>query len=479
LGVYNVHEILLGSVRRLPPLGIDIHLFDVTDPDEQVLLRYHPSHLRDAPQIYSMGLTDLRSGIHYGRSLSVADRMWHFIFTPSPEFVEARTTMEPWALLGGGLLMTAFLSLSVWLGLSRIEIRRQHAEKLAESEQKFRMLAEESPNIIFINKDGRFLYANRRLEELLGFSREEFCSPGFHLPDLVAPDDRKVATQALESHLRGEEISPYECALIAKDGKRVESLITTRLIDYEGELAVLGIVTDITERKAHERQVQTSLREKETLLREVHHRVKNNMQIITSLLKLQSRSVRKEHTEVLREAANRIKSMALVHEQIYGSDSLARVDVRPYVTSIAKNLFRSYGVGESRVTLRTAEVERESMNIDTAIPFGMILNELVSNALKHGFPEDRRGTVAISFCRTSDVFELAVRDDGVGIPPSVDPLHANSLGLQIVNTLVREQLQGDFHLRREGGTDIRISFSEIEYGDRLPPAPSPAPAPPA
>jgi PAS domain S-box-containing protein len=218
---------------------------------------------------------------------------------------------------------------------------------------------------------------------------------------------------------------------------------------------------EITERKRAEEQIKTSLKEKEVLLKEIHHRVKNNLQAIASLLYLQSKKIQsQEALEVFQDSQNRVRSMALVHERLYQSQDLARVDFAEYVRSLANYLFRSYGVHWNVITLRM-NVDNASMGIDTAVPCGLILNELVSNCLKHAFPGGREGEIHIELRSDHEgQFTLMVRDDGVGVPKDLDFQNTKSLGLQLVNTLV-DQLEGTIELDTSGGTAFEITFTEM------------------
>jgi two-component sensor histidine kinase/putative methionine-R-sulfoxide reductase with GAF domain len=217
-----------------------------------------------------------------------------------------------------------------------------------------------------------------------------------------------------------------------------------------------------------EGKIMASLKEKEVLLREIHHRVKNNMQVISSLLNLQFDSVKdRQFTEMLRESHNRIKTMALVHEKLYRSKDLAHVNSKDYITDLMSGIFRSYGYYKGRIALKV-EVQDEWLGIDTAIPSGLIINELVSNALKHAFPDDREGEIKISFQKTDeDEYNLIISDNGIGMPEEMDFRKTESLGLRLVMSLSENQLQGKIELDRTEGTEFRIRFREVKYEKRI------------
>ncbi|MBD3291184.1 HAMP domain-containing protein [candidate division KSB1 bacterium] len=223
---------------------------------------------------------------------------------------------------------------------------------------------------------------------------------------------------------------------------------------------------ELSERELTEKKLISSLKEKEVLLKEIHHRVKNNLQVISSLLSLQTEFVKDEGArQMFRESQTRVRSMALIHETLYRSGDLARIDISEYTRSLVRNLFRSFKLSQESITL-TIEVENVYMDINTAIPCGLIINELVSNSLKHAFPireRDRTGQsirseneIIISITKRDDnLFELIVADNGISLPKEID--HTNTLGLQLVHTLT-EQINGSIILDVTGGTKFTIVF---------------------
>jgi two-component sensor histidine kinase/putative methionine-R-sulfoxide reductase with GAF domain len=220
---------------------------------------------------------------------------------------------------------------------------------------------------------------------------------------------------------------------------------------------------EIIRRKRVEEQLKISLKEKEILLKEIHHRVKNNLQVVSSLLKLQSEYIQnRQMLEMFRESQNRVKSMALIHEKLYQSQDLVKIDFAEYVRNLATYLFRSYRVNPGAITLKR-NVDDVSLGIDTAIPCGLIINELVSNSLKHAFPASKEGEIHIAFHSDKDnQFTLIVSDNGAGLPRDLDFRNTESLGLQLVNLLVH-QLEGTVELDRSGGTTFRITFAEPKH----------------
>jgi len=237
-----------------------------------------------------------------------------------------------------------------------------------------------------------------------------------------------------------------------------------RVADRTAELTAANerLQQEIAERQRVEEQLRESLGQKEVLLHEIHHRVKNNLQVISSLLSLEAGSIDDLQTiEILQDSQDRVRSMALIHEKLYQSRDLARVDFGEYIRSLAGYLFRTYSATPGRITLNV-DVRQVLLPIHTAIPCGLIVNELLSNALKHAFPDGRAGEIRVAFHSDGDGRSvLAVRDDGVGLPRDLDFLNTGTLGLQLVHTLVG-QLEGDVDFDSDGGTGtaVWIAFSE-------------------
>ena len=252
--------------------------------------------------------------------------------------------------------------------------------------------------------------------------------------------------------------------------QKEHDLLETRVIERTTELqqSYARLQGEIEERRRAEEQVKASLREKEALLREIHHRVKNNLQIIHSMLNLQLHQVEDQQAvEMFRESQNRVFTMALIHEKLYQSESLARIDLPEYIRSLTGNLFLSYGV--TGVIKPRLNVEDISLDVDTAIPCALIINELVSNALKHAFPAPRRAAggceVGIDLRRgAGHGYILTISDNGVGLPKGFDVQAGKSLGLKLVSVLAK-QLNGSLRI----GLGARTQFV-VQFGARNPTA---------
>ncbi len=244
--------------------------------------------------------------------------------------------------------------------------------------------------------------------------------------------------------------------------ERTKEELERRVIERTAALSKVNedLRNEITERKRAEEKINISLQEKVVLLREIHHRVKNNLQVISSLLNLQSGYIEdKKSLEIFRESQTRVRSMALIHEKLYQSKDLNKIEFSEYIESLIKDLFKSYNIESSRITLKS-KMEGIYFEIDTAILCGLIINELVSNSLKHAFPENRKGEIYIELNQNSvnNKYTLIIKDNGIGFPSNVDFRKTESLGLQLVTTL-SEQLGGTIELNKNGFTEFKIEFS--------------------
>ena len=214
---------------------------------------------------------------------------------------------------------------------------------------------------------------------------------------------------------------------------------------------------DVTSRVRMEIQIEKSLKEKETLLKEIHHRVKNNMQVVSSLLFMQARKTNDAEVKgILLESQNRIKSIALVHERMYQSEDLEQIDYNDYIRKITRHLFESYLVDPTHISLSIGS-EIVYLPIDKAVPCSLVINELVTNAVKYAFPQGRKGSICIDFQRQKDRYVLVFRDDGIGMPQGLDKTHSDTIGLELIRGLVR-QLNGTIELDRTAGAAYTITF---------------------
>jgi len=346
--------------------------------------------------------------------------------------------------------------------------RKKTEEELIKSESKFRELFDNAYDMISLNKmhegglPGNFIEVNKIGIERLGYTREEFLN--MTPRDIVAPyNHSEIEKNAKKMKVNG--YAQYELVHLAKDDREIPVEINNHLFKLEGETVALAISRDITERKKAENIIKNSLKEKEVLLKEIHHRVKNNMQIISSLLNLQSCSIDdKETLNVLQESQNRVRSMAIMHEKLYQSNDLTNLQFNDYIERLVSDLFFSYNVNK-RINA-VFDVDDVKLNMETAVPLGLIVSELVSNCLKHAFPNDMKGNILISLKKQEDRYILIIKDNGVGFPEDIDYKNTDSLGLQLVINLVG-QIDGEIKLEKDDGTIFTIIFQEVKYKERI------------
>jgi two-component sensor histidine kinase len=283
--------------------------------------------------------------------------------------------------------------------------------------------------------------------------------------DIVDPKGGQALREVL-SALRTDGSALCESADRTKDGKNIPVELSLQLFHMDGKPVIIVNARDITERKRADELIRSALREKDILLREIHHRVKNNMQVVSSLLNLQASRTEDPATKaILEESRQRVRSIAIIHEKLYNSANLANIDLAVYLKSLADELLRSYGRPEVSCDI---DVEAIPFEIDKAIPTGLIVNELLTNSLRHAFPPGTQGTVSVHLRSLGDEnVELVVRDDGVGFPAGIDIHSATTMGLAIVRTLV-EQMHGTLTMDASRGTACTIRF-KLEKKTDTPP----------
>jgi len=332
-------------------------------------------------------------------------------------------------------------------------------QKLRESESYLsNIVASVSDMLIVLNYEGIIKMTNRAMGEVLGYSKGELIGKNC---DLIIMDDLFIQS-ILNNSIQGQRESIFK----KRDGVEIPVLLTSAVIrgtKTEGEISdIVCVANDLTALKEAEKQT-ASLKEKEILLQEIHHRVKNNMQIISSLLQLQSKQIDNEKYQLMFKTCQlRIESMALIHHKLYQSDDLCNLDFKSYVNSLTKNLLVAFKKGECKLEI---EIENIQLNTDTAIPCGLILNEIISNSLKYAFPKGVAGIIRI-MCRhigpaDQDDYLLEVSDNGIGFPESVTFKKGKSLGTYLIKILVEDQLDGEFHVDRSvKGTKFIIRFKK-------------------
>lgn len=315
--------------------------------------------------------------------------------------------------------------------------------------------------IISTDREQRIVLFNHGAERMFGYAALEVTGKPLEIllpPKLAAIHHRHVqqfAASAVTSRRMGERSVIHG---LRKDGTEFPAEASISKVDVDGQIMFTVIMRDVTQRNEAEERIKASLHEKEALLKEIHHRVKNNLQVISSLLALQARAVPDEATrKKFHESRDRVHSMALLHESLYQSNNLAWIDFPVYIRQLADHLFRSYGVAAERIHLRT-DLQKLFLNMDTAVPCGLIINELLSNSLKYAFPEGREGEIHLELRENPDrTARLTVGDNGVGLDPGFDWANARSLGLRLVRTLA-QQLDGTLEVGQGPGTGFQLIF---------------------
>jgi len=351
---------------------------------------------------------------------------------------------------------------------------------------QFRLAIEAAPaGMIMVDERGEIVLVNAQVEALFGYPRSELIG---HSIDMLVPQRfRTHHPRFRTSFFSAPKARPMGAGRdlygLRKDGTEMPIEIGLNPLETPEGRFVLSSVVDITERKRVEQErenllvrlrvssteleqrvyertaeLSTTLNEREVLLKEIHHRVKNNLQVISSLMNLQLRRIADPATrEALQEGQARVQAIALIHEMLYQSRDYGNVPFSEYARKLAANIFSMAGVSVDRITLDLS-IEDVALAVDKAIPCGLILNELITNALKHGFPEGRRGKVRVALVKASmGRLRLSVEDDGIGLPPAFDPLQTQSLGMHLVHTLA-EQLDAKLDIVREPGLSVQLTF---------------------
>lgn len=338
--------------------------------------------------------------------------------------------------------------------------------ELAEQRAFLRQVIDLNPNFVFAkDREGRFTLVNQATADAYGTSVEGLLGKtdaDFNANKEEVESFRRADLEVMNTLT--EKFIPEEVITDATGSVRWLQTIKRPILSPDGSSQqMLGIATDITERKQAVEQIKTSLNEKEVLLKEIHHRVKNNMQVITSLLNLQARTIGDSHAlSVFQDSQNRVKSMALIHETLYQSKDLSRINFAEYLKKLVAHVSRSYHLRPEAVKINV-KVDDVLLSIDTAVPCGLIINELASNALKYAFPSPRAGEINITFHRTDGRYVLCVSDTGVGLPKDFDPEVSKSLGMKLVHMLT-SQLSGEIACRNGVGTSFEIKFPEDKEG---------------
>ncbi len=339
---------------------------------------------------------------------------------------------------------------------------RERTRQLVESEKELRNIFNNAHDaIIILEPYTEIIYdINDRACEIYGFSRQEFI--GMSLADISNDVDR--GRKKIKETLQQGDYLNFDTVQYRKDGSEMFLEINASVITYRGKLAILSINRDITQRKRAELEIKKSLKVKEILLKEIHHRVKNNLQVISSLLDLQADALEDKHiNKAIQDSKDRIYSMALIHENLYQFGDLARINGIEYIHNLVEYIFGVHGDRAKNITYRIEiEMPTLAMDMDTAVPLGLVLTELLTNALKHAFPSGKKGEIYIAVRPgIPGMLTLEVRDNGIGLPPGINVRESPSLGLQLIH-LLTQQVKGTIDIKRSSGTSVTITFPHRE-----------------
>lgn len=359
-----------------------------------------------------------------------------------------------WAIVGAAALLAVLFLISLWLRHmvklrtaelkqtnleleEEMHVREFAEEELRKNEEKYRnFISSTAEGFWAFDKDQKIIDMNDSVLKMLGYDREEMIG---RMPEEFISKENLEQIKEQRKNIRTTAQRNYELEFVRKDGSLFPAIANvTTVFGPEGEAAgSFAFVTDISALKESEGKLVASLEEKEVLLREVHHRVKNNMQIISSLLSLQRRRIKDDGVQqIFTDTSGRIMSMAYVHEQLYQSEDLAHIDVAMYIRSLADNVFTAYRAQGKEMKLEV-EVDELDLDIDMLIPCGLILNELLTNAVKHG-SSGQDTTIKVAFVADGEDYLLEVSDDGPGLPEGFDLMECDTLGAQLLDALVTQ-----------------------------------------
>ncbi|MGG6263844.1 PAS domain S-box protein [Leptolyngbya sp. AN03gr2] len=400
-------------------------------------------------------LAKVRTAVREGRSAQVELMNYH------------KDGSEYWVDLNVVPISDSHGNLTHFVALQRDITDRKWSEKaLITTQARLKYLLSSSPSVIYTcqpNRNRACTFVSENITQQFGYEIWQYLKDPHFWIDHIHPEDLSIVLEHVDRLLKAGEAT-CEYRFLHQDGSYRWLRDSMKLLNDQS-IEVIGSVIDISDRKWAEDQIRASLEEKEVMLKEIHHRVKNNLQVVSSLLKLQAGYIQdKRIVEVFKESQNRVSAMALIHEKLYQSEDLAKTHFSEYIQSLTTALFRSYSANSRAIQLHL-NVQDVRLSIDTAIPCGLIINELVSNSLKYAFPSGETGSIYIELHAQEEPlfdrihYSLIVGDNGRGFPPELDFRNTKSLGLQLVCTLIR-QLRGEIDLSSKSGVCFTITFCE-------------------
>ncbi|WP_394842337.1 CHASE domain-containing protein [Pendulispora brunnea] len=482
VGAFRMDHVVETTLRGIDDGGL---VFRLLDQDAS----------QDYRLVYASSQTDESSGSrHWSETFIFGGRHWTIEVSATDAYMTAHRSWQAWMVLAGGLLFVGILGVVILMATGRAsQVQRALDELSAETaratqaEEKFRSTIEAaSTGMLMVDGSGKIVLVNALVERLFGYTREELI--GQRVEILVPmksrsrhPDYRAAFFQEPKARLMGEGRELYG---IRKDGSEVPVEIGLNPMHTADGDFVLGSIVDITARKRAENErnrllnelqslnaeleervsgrtaeLSKALREREVLIQEIHHRVKNNLQVISSIINMQVRKLDAgANRDALEECQTRVQAIALIHEKLYQSKDYSNVPFSEYARSLATNVFHATTDGSLTSVRLELDIEDLALAVDRAIPCGLVLNELITNALKHGFRDGREGTIRVELTKLdAGRLRLAVKDNGVGLPYDLDIRSSDSLGLQLICTL-SEQLDAELEVNGMGGASFQLTF---------------------
>ncbi len=451
LGQFMIENLVEKPLSHVPPLGLSFEIISGSPPGGQVLFNYNdtiPDYRKRIPLFFADEPLIQVNGFPF------ADSTWSIVVKATPGYVMTNSSLLPWLILFGGILLSVLLSIYLY---QRAVQKKAFVEKVRELDRFFNLTLE---LLCITDTTGRFIRVNPEWERILGYPLETLR--GSRFIEFVHPDDITATLEAVEYLSRGNMIKGFVNRYRCVDG-------TYRWIEWRSiarDDIIYAAARDITESREREERLLQTLEEKDILLKEVHHRVKNNLQIITSMLNLEMEKVSEPMVkEQLLHSRHRIDTLAMVHESLYSSDTMSGIDFSNHIQDLV-SLYQKTKAGSP--IYYTLELARGTMPLNTALPCGLIVNELLTNSIQHALPGVEHPEITITFAGSSDRggYVLTVSDNGPGMPENSDP---SGLGLQLVTALVA-QINGILEVKNDSGALFRISFpaEELEEQDTAP-----------